>query len=157
MALRHILIYDKDELLRKKSRAVELFDDRIKVLVEDMEETMEKANGVGLAAPQVGILKRIVVISTGEDMLPLVNPVIKNSEGEQLGYEGCLSVPYIYGVVRRPLRVTVRGVNDEGCAAEYHLRGLAARAMCHEIDHLDGILFLDKVEPGTLKHTGAEE
>lgn len=157
MAVRQILTYNKDELLRKKSRTVEQYDDRIKALVENMKETMEKANGVGLAAPQVGILKRIIVVNTGEGILSLVNPEIRNSEGEQSGYEGCLSVPDIYGVVRRPLRVTVRGVNSEGDITDYHLRGLAARAVCHEIDHLDGILFLDKAEPETLKSTRVEE
>lgn len=157
MAVRQILTYDKDELLRKKSRTVELFDDRIKVLVEDMKETMEKADGIGLAAPQVGILKRIIVVNTGDGILSLINPEIRKSEGEQSEFEGCLSVPSIYGVVRRPLRVTARGINGEGRTVEYHLRGLAARAVCHEIDHLDGILFLDKVEPGTLKNTNVEE
>ena len=157
MAVRQILTYNKDELLRKKSRTVELFDDRIKALVEDMKETMEKANGIGLAAPQVGILKRIIVVNTGEGILSLVNPEIGKSEGEQSGYEGCLSVPDIYGVVSRPLCVTVRGVNDEGHITDYNLRGLAARAVCHEIDHLEGILFLDKAKPGTLKNTRVEE
>jgi peptide deformylase len=157
MAVRQILTYDKDELLRKKSRTVELFDDRIKVLVEDMKETMEKADGIGLAAPQVGILKRIIVVNTGDGILSLINPEIRKSEGEQSEFEGCLSVPGIYGVVRRPLRVTARGINGEGSITDYHLRGLAARAVCHEIDHLDGILFLDKVEPGTLKNTSVEK
>jgi peptide deformylase len=157
MAVRQILTYDKDELLRKKSRTVELFDDRIKVLVEDMKETMEKADGIGLAAPQVGILKRIIVVNTGDGILSLINPEIRKSEGEQSEFEGCLSVPGIYGVIRRPLRVTARGINGEGSITDYHLRGLAARAVCHEIDHLDGILFLDKVEPGTLKNTNVEE
>jgi peptide deformylase len=152
MAVRQILTYDKEELLRKKSRTVEKFNDRIRTLVEDMKETMEKADGVGLAAPQVGILRRVIVINVDERILVLINPEIRESEGEQEEYEGCLSVPNLYGIVRRPLRVDVRGINDEGHIADYDLRGLAARAVCHEIDHLDGVLFLDKVEPGTLKN-----
>lgn len=157
MAVRQILTYDKEEILRKKSKSVERFDNRIKALIEDMKETMGKANGIGLAAPQVGILKRIIVINTDEGILALINPEIRNSEGEQSEYEGCLSVPNIYGIIKRPFRVTVRGINQEGRIADYHLRGLAARAACHEIDHLDGVLFLDKTEPGTLKNTSVEE
>lgn len=157
MAVRQILTYDKEELLRKKSKSVEQFDNRIKALIEDMKETMEKANGIGLAAPQVGILKRIIVINTGEGILALINPEIRNAEGEQSEYEGCLSVPNIYGIVKRPLRVTVRGINGEGSIADYHLRGSAARAVCHEIDHLDGVLFLDRTEPGTLKNTSVDK
>jgi peptide deformylase len=157
MAVRQILEYDKEEILRKTSRTVEKFDGKIKTIVEDMKETLEKANGAGLAAPQVGILKRIIVIDTSDGILSLINPEIKKAEGEQSEYEGCLSVPNIYGIVKRPLRVTVCGANGDGHIAEYHLRGLAARAACHEIDHLDGILFLDKAQPETLKNISVKE
>jgi peptide deformylase len=157
MALRQILTYDKDEILRKKSRRVETVDDRIKTLVEDMAETMEKANGAGLAAPQIGILKRIVVVDTGEGLMKLINPEIVKAEGQQLEVEGCLSVPGLYGIVKRPFRVYVRAMDENGQNIGVYLRGLAARAVCHEVDHLEGILFLDKVEPNTLKNALVNE
>lgn len=157
MALRQILTYDKDEILRKKSRRVETVDDRIRALIEDMSETMEKANGAGLAAPQIGILKRIVVVNTGEGLMKLINPKVVKAEGQQLEVEGCLSVPGLYGIVKRPFRVYVIAMDENGRNIGFYLRGLAARAVCHEVDHLEGILFLDKVEPNTLKNALVKE
>ena len=125
MAIRNIRKYG-DELLRKKSRKIEKIDDRILTLLEDMAETMYSAEGVGLAAPQVGILKRVVVIDVGEGLIKLINPEIIETEGSQKDVEGCLSVP---------------GEQGEG-------EELLARAFCHEIDHLDGVLFVDKVING---------
>ena len=133
MALRNVVKYG-DPILRKKSRTVEVFDRRIATLVEDMFETMYKDNGVGLAAVQVGILKRIVVIDCGDGPVELINPEIVKTEGEQCGQEGCLSLPGRYETVRRPQKVQVKG------------QDLKARAFCHEIDHLDGVLFIDRMD-----------
>lgn len=145
MALREIRIIG-DEILRKKSRTVENIDNRILQLMDDMAETMHNADGVGLAAPQVGILKRIVVIDTDDNILKLVNPVIISSSGSQCDDEGCLSVPNKRGEVKRPNEVTVKALNEKGEEVVINGEGLLARALCHEIDHLDGILFLDRVE-----------
>lgn len=144
MALRNIR-FEGDEILRKKSRKVEEINERILTLIEDMKETMYHADGVGLAAPQVGILKRIVVIDVGNGPITLINPEIIKEEGSQLGYEGCLSIPEKQGKVDRPNKVTVKALNENG--EEFELEGeeLLARAICHEVDHLDGILFIDKV------------
>ena len=144
MALRNVVKYG-DPILRKKSRTVEVFDRRIATLVEDMFETMYKDNGVGLAAVQVGILKRAVVVDVGEGLIELVNPEIVSAEGEQSGPEGCLSVPGRSGIVVRPERVTVRAQNAHGEPIEVTGEGFLARAFCHEIDHLDGILYVDKM------------
>ncbi len=140
MAIREI-IKEGDEVLAKKCREVTDFNDRLSVLIDDMFDTMYEANGVGLAAPQVGILRRIVVIDTGDQPIELVNPVILTQEGEQQDVEGCLSVPGIYGMTKRPAKVRVRALDRKGAAHEYEGEGLLARAFCHEIDHLDGILF----------------
>lgn len=144
MALRN-LRFNGDELLRKKSKVVTEITPRISSLIEDMKETMYKENGVGLAAPQVGILKRIVVIDVGEGPITLINPEILESSGSQIDVEGCLSVKGIQGTVDRPNYVKVKALNEKG--EEIILEGteLLARAFCHEIDHLDGILFIDKV------------
>lgn len=144
MALRN-LRFNGDELLRKKSKVVTEITPRISSLIEDMQETMYKENGVGLAAPQVGILKRIVVIDVGEGPITLINPEILESSGSQIDVEGCLSVKGIQGTVDRPNYVKVKALNEKG--EEIILEGteLLARAFCHEIDHLDGILFIDKV------------
>jgi peptide deformylase len=143
MALRTIRI-DGDELLRKKSREVKEFNDRIKILVQDMIETMYHANGVGLAAPQIGILRRIAVIDVGDGPIVLINPKIISKEGSQIDEEGCLSVPGIQGMVERPMKVKVEAFNENG--EKFILEGeeLLARAICHELDHLDGVLFTDK-------------
>lgn len=143
MALRNIRT-EGDSILRKKSKKVEEINDRILTLIEDMKETMYAADGVGLAAPQIGILKRIVVIDVGEGLITLINPEIVKVEGSQIDYEGCLSVPGKQGKVERPLKVTVKALNEKG--EEFQMDGeeLLARAFCHEIDHLNGELFIDK-------------
>ncbi len=151
MAIRDIKLYKKDEVLRKKSKPVDKFDSRLSTLISDMIETMYKENGVGLAAPQVGVLKRVVVIDTGEGIHVLVNPEIVSQEGEQTDYEGCLSIPGYRGRVTRPAQVVVKAQDKEGRNIEVKGEGLLARALCHEIDHLDGILYIDKVIPGTLE------
>lgn len=144
------MIYGKDDVLRKKSKPVEKIDKRILELLDDMAETMRHADGVGLAAPQVGILRRVVVIDVGEGLIELINPEIVEFSGEQRGAEGCLSIPGIRGEVIRPEKVKVKALNRKGEQIEIIGTGLLARALCHEIDHLDGILFIDKAVPGTL-------
>lgn len=143
MAIRTIR-KEGDEVLRKTSKPVEEINEKITVLLKDMAETMYKADGVGLAAPQVGILKRVVVIDTGEGLLELINPVIVSYTGEQVEVEGCLSSPGVYGEVKRPARVKVEALNGKGKKIAVEGEGLLARALCHELDHLDGILFRDK-------------
>ncbi len=135
-----------DEKLRKQAKPVSKFDLRLRILLKDMADTMYKANGVGLAAPQVGILRRVVVVDIGEGLIELVNPVITDAQGEQSGPEGCLSVPGRQGLVIRPEKVTVKAQNARGEDVEYLAEGFLARAFCHELDHLDGILYVDKME-----------
>lgn len=144
MALRNIRI-EGDEILRKKSKKVEEINERILTLIDDMKETMYTADGVGLAAPQVGILKRIVVIDVGDGPITLINPEIISEEGKQIDYEGCLSIPGNQGKVERPIKVTVKALNEKGEEIELTGEGLLARCICHEVDHLDGILYIDKV------------
>ena len=142
-----------DPVLNKVCKEVREVNDRTRELIDDMFDTMYEADGVGLAAPQVGILKRIVVIDvTGEDPILLINPVILSTDGEQTGYEGCLSVPGTTGVVTRPNHVKVKAYNAD--MEEFTLEGeeLLARAICHELDHLDGKLYVDCVE-GELMNT----
>jgi len=150
MAIRNIMNYKTDDILRKKSRTVEKIDSRIIMLLNDMAETMYKANGAGLAAVQVGILKRLVVIDVGEGLIKLINPKIVSSFGEQQETEGCLSIPGIYGTVKRPEQVEVSTLNEKGDSIKLKGTGLLACAFCHEIDHLDGILFTDKASPESL-------
>jgi peptide deformylase len=152
MALRGITNYKVDDILRKKSRHVEEINEKISRLMDDMAETMYQANGVGLAAPQVGILKRVVVVDIGEGLIKLINPQIVDEEGEQCDIEGCLSIPGILGEVVRPYRVKVKAVDEYGKKLELEGTGMLARAFCHEIDHLDGILFIDKAVPGTVRN-----
>ena len=144
MAIRNLRFLG-DELLRKNSRKVEKIDDRIQTLIDDMLETMHKNNGVGLAAPQVGILKRVVVIDIGEGPLFLINPEIIEQEGFYVDQEGCLSVPGRQEKVKRPYRVKVKAQNRKGDEIIVEGEELLSRALCHEIDHLNGILFVDKV------------
>ena len=135
-----------DEVLSKVCRPVDEINARVLTLLDDMAETMRAADGVGLAAPQVGILRRIVVIEIEEDgLIELINPKIIAWSGEQVGAEGCLSVPGRYGEVKRPMHVTVRATNRHGEEFEMTGHGLLARAFCHELDHLDGHLYLEKV------------
>lgn len=146
MATRQIRFKD-DEILRKKSRKVEKITPMIKILLDDMAETMYEADGCGLAAPQVGILRRVITIDVGDDngLIELINPVIVEQEGEQTKAEACLSLPGESGVVKRPERVKVKATNRDGEEFEIEGEGLLAIALCHEIDHLDGILYTDKV------------
>lgn len=146
MALRTIVTVG-DSILTKKCRPVTEFDDRLATLIDDMIETMHDSNGVGLAAPQVGILRRIVVVDTGEEDLELVNPeIIEVGEEEQTGIEGCLSVPGQYGIVTRPNYVVVRAQDRTGQWYEYEGEELIARCFCHELDHLDGHIYTEIAE-----------
>lgn len=144
MALRNIVKFG-DPILNKTSRKIEKFDDRLAILIDDMFETMYQANGVGLAAVQVGMLKRVVVIDIGDGPMELVNPEITMREGEQRESEGCLSLPGKYGVTVRPMKVQVKAQDRNGKWHVFTGEGLKARAFCHEIDHLDGILFTSHV------------
>lgn len=134
-----------DDVLRKVSKPVVKFDDRLKILVEDMIDTMYEADGVGLAAPQVGILKRVIVIDVGNGPKAYINPEIIYEEGEQIDDEGCLSVPNRRGQVRRPYKVKVKAQDINGNEFIEEGEELLARAFCHEIDHLNGVLFIDKI------------
>lgn len=144
MALRIIKV-DGDPVLRKKSRHVDKVDDRILSFLADMEETMRDADGIGLAAPQVGILRRLVVIDIGEGILKIINPEIIEEDGEVIDVEGCLSVPGLSGTVERPESLKLKYTNEDNEIVELEATGLLARAICHEIDHLNGILYIDKV------------
>lgn len=136
-----------DDTLRKKCREVDEITPRTLTLLDDMVETMRAANGVGLAAPQVGILRRIVVIEVEEgEVYELINPKIIAFSGEQEGLEGCLSVPGEWGIVKRPMHVTVRAMNRHGHIVDYTGSELLARCFCHELDHLDGKLYIDRAE-----------
>lgn len=145
MALRQIVTMGED-VLYKKSRKVEKFDDRLAMLLDDMADTMYAANGVGLAAVQIGILKRVVVVDTGEGLMELVNPEIIAVDGEQEGYEGCLSVPGKRGWVKRPMSVTLKAQDRNGEEHTYTADGFTARAFCHETDHLDGVLYVEHTD-----------
>lgn len=144
MALRNIVKLG-DPILNKTSRKVEKFDEKLVTLIDDMLETMYHANGVGLAAVQVGMLKRVVVIDIGDGPMELVNPEITLKEGEQRESEGCLSLPGKYGVTVRPMKVQVKAQDRNGKWQVFTGEGLKARAFCHEIDHLDGVLFTSHV------------
>ena len=143
MAIRNIR-NDKDELLRKRSKEVDSIDNKIRELVMDMLDTMYKNDGVGLAAPQVGILKRIIVYDVGDGPKVMINPVITKSSGTQSGEEGCLSSPNVFGMVDRPANLHVKAYDLEGQEVSVKAKELEAIVLCHEIDHLDGVLFLDK-------------
>lgn len=146
MALRKILTR-KDPVLQKVSHPVTGFDEKLHALIDDMRETLEDSGGVGLAAPQIGILRRVVlVINEKEEMLELVNPEIVFTEGEQTGFEGCLSVPGLYGKVTRPYRVRVRAQDRNGKVFEVEDVDITARCFCHECEHLDGHLFTEHTD-----------
>ena len=145
MGLRKILT-DKEPALHKVCRHVEKFDWKLHKLLDDMAETLAEANGVGLAAPQVGILRRVVIVDTGEEILELVNPTLVETGGEQVGAEGCLSVPGKYGLVKRPNYAKVRAQNRDGEWFEAEGQELIARCFCHELDHLDGIVYTEVME-----------
>ena len=146
MALRRI-VEQGDECLEKVCRPVKDFNDRLHTLLDDMAETLREANGAGLAAPQVGVLRRVcIVIDENDKIIELINPVIVSQEGEQTGLEGCLSVPGKWGVVTRPNRVKVQAQDRNGVLFVREGEGLTARAFCHEIEHLDGHLFVEHVD-----------
>ncbi len=145
MALREIRILG-DDILRKKSREVKNIDDKVLELIQDMKETMIKYDGVGIAAPQVGILKRIVVVMNGKKIVTLVNPVILSREGEEIDVEGCLSVKKKTVAVKRPSKITVEALNENGEKVSFVAEHYYAREICHEVDHLDGILIVDREE-----------
>ena len=147
MAIRKIRI-DGDSILTKTSRPVTEFDDRPFQLLDDMKDTLYKAEGCGLAAVQVGVLRRVVVVDCGDGYIELINPEIVSSEGEQKESEACLSVPGLSGVTLRPAQVRVRAQNRDGNWCMYQGDGLKARCFCHELDHLDGVLFPQKLAPG---------
>ena len=158
MAIRSIR-EEGDEILRKQSREVEKVDDKIRELLDDMVETMHKYNGVGLAAVQVGILKRVIVIDLYDDKGPikLINPVIIKEKGEQEVEEGCLSFPNKYAKMIRPKEVTVEALDENGKKIKIPGKDLLAQALAHEIDHLNGIVFIDKMIPGTLEYVEPKE
>jgi len=144
MAIRNI-VKKGDEILNKRCKEVKEINSRVLELLDDMAETMYEGNGIGLAAPQVGVLKRIVVIDVGDGLIELINPVITETEGEQIETEGCLSIPGVYGKVKRPQRVVVEYLNRSGEKVRTEGTGIKAVCICHELDHLDGILFDEKV------------
>ena len=152
MAIRY-LRYENDEILSKRSREIEVIDDKIKELAQDMIDTMHKWDGVGLAGPQVGVLKRIIVIDLYEEgtQFVLINPVLVSQKGEQEVDEGCLSFPNKFGKVVRPKEVVVEALDLDGCKVTLKAQDLLAQALCHEIDHLNGVVFVEKVKPGTLE------
>ena len=158
MAIRTIR-EEGDEILRKKSREVEEINEKITALIEDMFDTMHKYNGVGLSAVQVGILKRVIVIDTGEEgeKFAIINPEIIKTKGEQTVEEGCLSFPNKYGKIVRPAEITVKGLNENGESIKIKAKELLAQAIAHEVDHLNGELFVDKIIPGTLEYIEPEK
>lgn len=158
MAIR-IIRENGDEILRKRAREVEAIDDKIREILDDMVETMHQFNGVGLAGPQIGILKRLVVIDIYDDQGPikLVNPRIIEQKGEQEVEEGCLSFPNQYAKLIRPAQVVVEAQNEKGETIRIEADGLLAQALSHELDHLEGVLFVDKMIPGTMEYAEPEK
>ena len=152
MAIRN-LRYEGDDILNKKSREIETIDEKLQTLIDDMIDTMHKYNGVGLAAVQVGILKRVFVVDLYDDKGPIVfiNPVILKTQGEREVEEGCLSFPNQFAKVIRPSEVTVKALDRDGKEYKLKGKGLLAQAISHEVDHLEGILFVDKIIPGTME------
>ena len=158
MAIRNLRL-EGDEILKKKSREIETIDEKIQTLIDDMIETMHKYNGVGLAAVQVGILKRVIVIDLYDDNGPIVmiNPVIIKTKGEQEVEEGCLSFPNQFAKVIRPAEVVAEYTDRDGKRMRVKAKELLAQAISHEVDHLNGEVFMDKVLPGTLEYVEPEE
>ena len=151
MASRNIRDYNENNtILRKHAKKVENIDNKVLTLLEDMADTMYQEEGVGLAAPQVGVLKRLVVIDIGAGLIKLINPEIMEQSGQQQGMEGCLSIPGITGEVVRPQNVRVKAQDETGTYFEIEGNDLLARAICHEIDHLNGVLFIDKIVPDSI-------
>jgi len=147
MAIRNIVKIG-DDVLRKTCRTQMNFDEKLATVLDDMADTMYKAEGVGLAAPQIGILRRYCIVDVGDGLIELINPVITEMSGKQLGSEGCLSVPDRFEEVERPLKVTVRAQDRNGNNFTISAEGFKARAFCHEIDHLDGVLYIDRIKKG---------
>ena len=145
MGLRKILTY-RDPALHKTCKPVVNFDAKLHKLLDDMRQTLEDSGGVGLAAPQIGILRRVVLVDNGEEILELVNPTLLETDGEQIGAEGCLSVPGKYGLVKRPYYAKVRAQDRNGNWYEAEGEELTARCFCHELDHLDGIIYTEVME-----------
>lgn len=141
---KRIILQSPDPILSKKCRPVEVFDEKLHVLLDDMRETLEDADGAGLAAPQVAVLKRVCIVSTEEGYFELVNPELKAASGEQTGVEGCLSVKGKYGTVTRAEKITVVAFDRYGKKKKYKVEGFTARAFQHEMDHLDGVLYTSK-------------
>jgi peptide deformylase len=141
---KRFIVKAPDPLLSKKCRAVDVFDERLHQLLDDMKETLVDADGAGLAAPQVAVLKRAAVVMTDEGYFELINPVLKSASGEQSGLEGCLSVPKKYGTVIRPEKIEVEAYDRFGKLKKYKVSGYTARAFLHEMDHLDGVLYTSK-------------
>ena len=158
MAIRNIRT-EGDEILKKHAREVENIDERIQILIDDMIETMHKYNGVGLAAVQIGILKRVIVIDLYDDRGPiaLINPVILKTKGEQEVDEGCLSFPNKFAKVIRPEEVTAEYTDRKGKRVKIKAKDLLAQAICHEYDHLEGEVFVDKIVPGTMEYVEPEK
>ncbi len=153
MAFYDILKVDREDdlaILRSKAKTVDRIDDRVRVLLDDMAETMYASDGAGLAAPQIGVSERLVVIDVGTGLIKLINPVILSTSGEVTALEGCLSIPDRFALVNRPEKVIVEAVNPEGKPIRLRGKGDLARAFCHEIDHLNGILFTDKMLPESM-------
>ena len=158
MAIRNLRL-EGDEILKKKSREVETIDDKLQILIDDMIETMHKYNGVGLAAVQVGILKRVVVIDLYDDKgsIVLINPVILKTKGEHEVEEGCLSFPNQFAKIMRPEEVTAEYTDRTGKRVKVKAKDLLAQAICHELDHLEGQVFVDKIIPGTMEYVEPEK
>lgn len=156
---KRIIREEGDEILKKKAREVENIDDKVQILIDDMIETMHSLNGVGLAAQQVGILKRIIVIDIYDDkgVLVLINPKILKEKGKQEVDEGCLSFPNQFAKIIRPKEVEVEALNRDGKKIKVKAKDLLAQAICHEVDHLNGIVFVDKIIPGTLQYMEPEK
>lgn len=158
MAIRNLRL-EGDEILNKKSREIEKIDEKLQILIDDMIDTMHKYNGVGLAAVQVGVLKRVVVIDLYDDKGPivLINPVILKTKGEHEVDEGCLSFPNKFAKVKRPEEVIAEYTDREGKRVKVKAKDLLAQAICHELDHLEGKVFIDKILPGTLEYIEPEQ
>lgn len=158
MAIRQIRT-EEDEILKKQSKLVDTFDEKLQMLIDDMIETMHNYNGVGLAAVQVGVLKQVIVIDIEDEngIIVLINPQIKKEKGEQEVEEGCLSFPNKYGKIIRPAEVVVEALDRNGKQFKLKAKNLLAQAISHEVDHLKGIVFVDKVLPGTLEYVSQDE
>lgn len=158
MAIRNLRL-EGDEILKKTSREIEKIDEKLQILIDDMIETMHKYNGVGLAAVQVGVLKRVIVIDLYDDKGPIVmiNPIIIKTKGEQEVDEGCLSFPNQFAKVIRPAEVVAQYTDREGKRMQVKAKELLAQAICHEVDHLNGEVFVDKILPGTLEYVEPEK